>query len=52
VRERRTPLPGGVDPPPEHIEVFYNRKCLHSTLGYTSPTQFLINPRRGKKQVA
>ena len=25
----------------EYIEVFYNRKRLHSTLGYTSPKQFL-----------
>jgi len=25
----------------EYIEVFYNRKRLHSTLGYKSPTQFL-----------
>jgi putative transposase len=27
----------------EYIEVFYNRKRLHSTLGYTSPTQFMKN---------
>jgi len=25
----------------EYIEVFYNRKRLHSTLGYKSPMQFL-----------
>jgi len=25
----------------EYIEVFYNRKRLHSTLGYNSPMQFL-----------
>jgi putative transposase len=25
----------------EYIEVFYNRKRQHSTLGYKSPTQFL-----------
>ncbi|WP_373508844.1 IS3 family transposase, partial [Thiocapsa sp.] len=39
----------------EYIEVFYNRKRLHSTLGYTSPMQFLkhwINPGKGVKQVA
>ncbi len=26
----------------EYIEVFYNRKRQHSTLGYKSPTQFLV----------
>ncbi len=39
----------------EYIEVFYNRKRLHSTLGYTSPVQYLkdwINPGEGEKQVA
>jgi transposase InsO family protein len=39
----------------EYIEVFYNRKRLHSTLGYTSPALFLkdwINTREGEKQVA
>ena len=25
----------------EYIEVFYNRKRLHSTLGYKPPIQFL-----------
>lgn len=25
----------------EYIEVFYNRKRQHSTLGYRSPAQFL-----------
>jgi putative transposase len=37
------------------IEVFDNRKRQHSTLGYTSPVQFLkdwINPQPGEKQVA
>ncbi len=37
------------------IEVFYNRKRLHSTLGDTSPALFLkdwINTREGEKQVA
>ena len=39
----------------EYIEVFYNRKRLHSTLGYTSPAGFLrdwINTREEEKQVA
>ncbi len=39
----------------EDSEVFDNRKRLHSTLGYTSPVQFLkdwISTQRGEKQVA
>ena len=39
----------------EYIEVFYNRKRLHSTLGYKSPMQFLNdwkNPQPKEKQVA
>lgn len=27
----------------EYIEVFYNRKRQHSTLGYKSPMQFLAD---------
>jgi len=39
----------------EYIEVFYNRKRLHSTLGYKSPMQFLsdwITAQQQKKLVA
>lgn len=39
----------------EYIEVFYNRKRLHSTLGYKSPMQFLsdwIHSQPQEKQVA
>jgi transposase InsO family protein len=39
----------------EYIEVFYNRKRLHSTLGYKSPTRFLndwISAQRDEKLVA
>jgi len=39
----------------EYIEVFYNRKRLHSTLGYKSPIQFLSdwqNSQPQEKQVA
>jgi transposase InsO family protein len=32
----------------EYIEIFYNRKRMHSTLGYISPKQFLDNYLRGK----
>jgi transposase InsO family protein len=34
----------------EYIEVFYNRKRQHSTLGYTSPIQFLENWLSEQKQ--
>ena len=27
----------------EYIAIFYNRRRRHSTLGYSSPTQFLTN---------
>jgi transposase InsO family protein len=39
----------------EYIEVFYNRKRLHSTLGYKSPTRFLqdwLTAQQMGKQVA
>jgi transposase InsO family protein len=39
----------------EYIETFYNRKRLHSTLGYKSPTQFLndwISAQHEEKLVA
>ena len=39
----------------EYIEVFYNRKRLHSTLGYRSPTQFMalwLSQNDQEKQVA
>ncbi len=38
-----------------YIEVFYNRKRLHATLGDTSPVPYLkdwIKPGEGEKQVA
>ena len=34
----------------EYIAVFYNRKRQHSTLGYTSPVQFLGNWISKQKQ--
>jgi putative transposase len=39
----------------EYIEVFYNRKRLHSTLGYKSPIKFLddwLIAQRKEKMVA
>jgi transposase InsO family protein len=39
----------------EYIEVFYNRKRLHSTLGYKSPTRFLqdwLTAQKMEKRVA
>ncbi len=34
----------------EYIEVFYNRKRQHSTLGYKSPTQFLAAWLSGQQE--
>jgi putative transposase len=34
----------------EYIEVFYNRKQQHSTLGYRSPIQFMENWIREHRQ--
>ena len=34
----------------EYIEVFYNRKRQHSTLGYKSPKQFFENWIRQQHQ--
>jgi transposase InsO family protein len=39
----------------DFIEVFYNRKRMHSTLGYKSPAQFLrdwLSSQHAEKQVA
>ena len=39
----------------EYIEVFYNRKRQHSTLGYRSPMQLMenwLNEQQQEKQVA
>jgi len=39
----------------EYIEVFYNRKRSHSTLGYKSPMQFLadwFNAKQDEKLAA
>ena len=39
----------------EYIEVFYNRRRLHSTLGYTAPVQYLKNwweAQQAENQVA
>ncbi|MBI5917895.1 MAG: IS3 family transposase [Nitrosomonadales bacterium] len=34
----------------EYIEVFYNRKGLHSTLGYKSPQQYLDDWLKDQQQ--
>ena len=39
----------------DYIEPFYNRKRLHSTVGYASPAKFLqlwINAQHGQKKAA
>jgi putative transposase len=35
----------------DYIEVFYNRKRMHSTLGYVSPTKFLEAWARGQTEL-
>nr|WP_279237765.1 IS3 family transposase [Heliorestis acidaminivorans] len=34
----------------EYIEIFYNRKRLHQSLGYLSPKEYLEEHRKSKKQ--